>query len=105
MAIVTTDELREELVHREQIAIGTLSSPKRSVINEHARKFLKDLSKFKECLDMFYGNQCFVLIEHRTSYSFKRLKNTTILFDSSTITLLKIDDNFFIHLIDEYRLK
>ncbi len=110
MATVTKNELREKLVHREQIAICTLSRPKRAGIKEHknanlASRFLKDYSMFKEHLDMFYKNQCFTLIQGRTSYNYKNKDNTVILFDSFTITLLQIDNNFFIHLIAEYMLK
>lgn len=110
MATVTKSELREKLIHREQIAIRTSSRPKRAEIKEHknanlARRFLKDYSMFKEHLDMFDENQCFTLILSRTSYNYKGKDNTIILFDSFTITLLQIDNNFFIHLIAEYMLK
>ena len=110
MATVTKNELREKLVHREQIAICTSSRPKRAEIKEHknanlARRFLKDYSMFKEHLDVFNNNQCFKLIPERTSYNYKMKENTIILFDSFTITLLQIDNNFFIHLIAEYMLK
>ena len=101
MATVTKNELRKKLAHREQIAISTSSRPKHAWINEHknanlARRFLKDYSMFKEHFDMFNENQCFTLIQDRTSYNYKNKDNTIILFDSFTITLLQIDNNFFL---------
>ena len=113
MATVTKSELREKLVHREQIAICTSSKPKYAKIQEHrehknaslAKRFLTDYFMFKQHLDMFDKNQCFTLISSSTSYNYKGKDNTIILFDSFTITLLQIDNNFFIHLIAEYMLK
>lgn len=110
MATITKSELREKLAHREQLAIYIASKPKYAKYKEHkntdlAKGFLQDYAMFKEHLDIFDKNQCFTLISSRTSYNYKGKDNTIILFDSFTITLLKINDKFFIHLIAEYMLK
>lgn len=110
MTTITNSELREKLVHREQLAIHKAGKPKYANIKEHkyanlAKSFLQDYAMFKKHLDMFDKNQYFTLISSRTLYNYKDKDNTIILFDSFTITLLQVNDNFFIYLISEYMLK
>ncbi len=110
MKTITKSELREKLVHRKQLAIHKVGKPKYAQIKKYkhaeiAKKFLQDYSMFKDYLDIFDKNQRFTLISSRTSYNYKSKENTIILFDSFTITLHRIDDDFFIHIIAEYMLK
>ena len=109
MATITKSELREKLIHREQLSIPKVTKLKYG-IKEHkyaifAKSFLQDYAMFKKHLDIFNKNQCFTLISSRTLYNYKGKDNTIILFDSFTITLLQVNDNFFIYIIAEYMLK
>ncbi len=110
MATITKSELREKLVYMEQLSLHKAGKPKRAGLTEYkyailAKSFLQDYSMFKEHLDIFDENQCFTLISSRTLYNYKVKGTTIILFDSFTITLLQINNNFFIHIIAEYMLK
>jgi len=110
MVTITKSELREKLLHRKQLSLHKAGKPKRAGLTEYkysglAKSFLQDYSMFKEHLDIFDENQCFTLISSRTLFNYKSKDNTIILFDSFTITLLQINNNFFIHLIAEYMLK
>ena len=110
MTTITKSELREKLTHREQLALHKVSKPKHTNIEEYkyvrlSKRFLQDYDMFKEYMDSFDETQCFMPMSSRTLYAYKSKDTTIILFDSFTITLLKIDNDVFIYLIAEYKLK
>lgn len=110
MITITKSELRKKFEHREQLALHKVSKPKSSSIKEYkyaglAKSFLQNYDMFKNYMNIFDENQSFTVMSSCTSYKYKCKESTIILFDSFTITLLQVDNNFFIYIIAEYMLK